>query len=80
MVNWGALIEVPIGVLLLYIAIVIIQPLQDPLFGTLGNTEAFPYGSTTKILIQLVTLILAAMVLFSAYRSFREPEQPTIYG
>jgi len=80
MVNWGALIEVPVGIILLYVAIAIIDPLQDPLLDLLGNEAAFPYGDTTMTLIRLVTLVLGAMVLYSAYRSFREPEQPMMYG
>jgi len=74
MVNWGALIEAPIGVMLLYVAIVMIQPIQDPLFGELGNSIAFPYGGTITILVKLVPLIMGVMLLFMAYRSFREPE------
>ena len=74
MVNWGALIEAPIGVMLLYVGIVMIQPIQDPLFGELSNTIAFPYGGTITILVQLVSLIMGVMLLFLAYRSFREPE------
>ena len=74
MVNWGALIEAPIGVMLLYVAIVMIQPIQDPLFDELGNSTAFPYGGTITILVKLVPLIMGVMLLFMAYRSFREPE------
>lgn len=76
MVNWTALIEAPIGIMLLYVAVVMIDPLQIPLFGVLGNAEAFPHGGTTKVLVQLVPLVLGIMVLWSAYRSFREPETP----
>lgn len=74
MVNWAALIEAPIGVLLLFVAVLIIDPIQIPLFGVLANSEAFPHGASTILLIQLVPLILGVMVLWSAYRSFREPE------
>ena len=76
MVNWSALIEAPIGVMLLYVAIVMIDPLQVPLFGTLANETAFPHGATTIVLIQLVPLVLGVMLLYSAYRSFREPDSP----
>lgn len=76
MVNWGALIEAPIGVMLIYVAVAMIEPLQVPLFGLLENSDAFPHGGTTKTLIQLVPLILGVLLLYSAYRSFREPESP----
>lgn len=76
MVNWAALIETPIGIMLLYVAIAMIDPLQIPLFGLLENSSAFPHGSTTKTLIQLVPLVLGIMLLYSAYRSFREPDVP----
>jgi len=76
MVNWTALIEAPIGIMLLYVAIVMIEPLQVPLFGVLANSTAFPHGATTKILVQLVPLVLGIMVLYSAYRSFKEPDVP----
>ena len=76
MVNWAALIEAPIGIMLLYVAVSIINPIQDPLFAVLGNSEAFPHGATTKVLIQLVPLVLGVMLIWSAYRSFREPESP----
>jgi hypothetical protein len=76
MVNWSALIEAPIGVMLLYVAVVMIDPLQIPLFGTLQNSTAFPHGATTIILIQLIPLVLGVMLLYSAYRSFREPDSP----
>lgn len=76
MVNWAALIEAPIGVMLLYVAVLMIDPIQVPLFGLLANSAAFPHGSSTTLLIQLVPLILGVMVLYSAYRSFREPEGP----
>jgi hypothetical protein len=78
MVNWGALIEAPIGVFLLYAAVVMIDPLQDSLFGTIGNTELiFTHGVAIKAMVQLVPLILGVMLLWSAYRSFREPDQPS---
>lgn len=76
MVNWAALIEAPIGVMLLFVAIAMIEPLQVPLFGALGNSSAFPHGATTITLVQLVPLVLGIMLLYSAYRSFREPESP----
>jgi len=76
MVNWGALIEAPIGVMLLYVAVAMIGPMQTPLFGLLQNADAFPYGTTTRTLVQLVPLVLGVMLLYSAYRSFREPEPP----
>jgi len=76
MVNWGAIIEAPIAIMLLYVAVAMIQPLQDPLFGLLGNTIAFPQGGTTKVIVQLVSLVLAVLIIHSIYRSFREPEQP----
>lgn len=80
MVNWGAIIEAPIAILLLFVAVVLIEPIQVPLFGTLGNSSAFPYGSTTIVMIQLITLILAVMIIWSIYRSFREPEPPAFVG
>ena len=80
MVNWTALIEAPIGVFLLYVAIVMIQPIQDPLFGVLSNSEAFPHGGTVKVFVQLLPLTLGIMLIWSAYRAFREPEQPSQYG
>lgn len=80
MVNWGAIIEAPIAILLLFVAVVLIEPIQIPLFGTLGNSDAFPYGSTTIVIIQLITLVLAVMIIWSIYRSFREPEQPMGFG
>lgn len=76
MVNWAALIEAPIGVMLLLVAIEMIGPLQVPLFGTLENSTAFPYGDTTIVLVQLIPLVLGIMLLYSAYRSFREPDTP----
>jgi hypothetical protein len=77
MVNWGALIEAPIGVMLLYVGLIMVDAIQDPIFAVLGNTEAvFAYGATIKILIQLVALVLGVMLLYSTYRSFREPESP----
>jgi len=79
MVNWAALIETPIGVMLLYVAVVMIAPIQIPLFGVLENSAAFPHGGTTKILIQLVPLLLGIMLLYSSYRSFREPEAPQYF-
>lgn len=79
MVNWAALIEAPIGIMLLLVAVEMIDPLQIPLFGILENSTAFPYGDTTKILIQLVPLVLGIMLLYSAYRSFREPDVPQYY-
>lgn len=76
MVNWAALIEAPIGIMLLYVALAMIAPIQVPLFGLLANNAAFPYGSTTIVLIQLIPLVLGIMVLYCAYRSFREPDVP----
>jgi len=76
MVNWAALIEAPIGIMLLFVAVVMIDPIQIPLFGVLENSTAFPYGSTTIILIQLVPLVLGIMLLYSSYRAFREPDTP----
>lgn len=78
MVNWTALIEAPIGIMLLFVAVVMIEPIQIPLFGVLGNAQAFPYGSTTTVLVQLVPLVLGVMLIWSAYRSFREPETPQL--
>lgn len=79
MVNWGALIEAPIGIFLLYAAVVMINPLQDPLFAVIGNTTSgvFIHGAAIKAMVQLVPLILGIMLLWSAYRSFREPDQPS---
>lgn len=77
MVNWGAIIEAPIAVLLLYVAVAMIQPLQIPLFGLLSNSTAFPHGATTMVMIQLITLVLAVLIIYSIYRSFKEPEQPS---
>jgi len=76
MVNWGALIEAPIGLMLLYVALAMYNPLQDPLFSIIGNSEAFPHGATIKIIVQLIPLILGVMFLYSSYRGFREPESP----
>jgi len=76
-VNWSALIETPIGIMLLYVSLAMIQPLQIPLFGLLGNSAAFPHGAAIIVIIQLVSLLLGVMVLYSAYRSFREPEMPS---
>jgi hypothetical protein len=76
MVNWGALIEAPIGVMLIYVAVVMIEPLQIPLFGLLGNANAFPHGATTRVLVQLIPLVLGIMLLYSSYKSFREPDTP----
>ena len=76
MVNWSALIEAPIGIMLLFVAIVMIDPIQVPLLGVLENSAAFPYGDTTIILIQLIPLVLGVMLLYSSYRSFREPDSP----
>lgn len=76
MPNWAALIEAPIGVFLLYVAIAMIVPIQVPLFGQLENTTAIPHGATIKILVMLIPLLLAVMLLYSAYKSFREPDMP----
>lgn len=77
MVNWGAIIEAPIALLLLFVAVAMIDPLQVPLFALLENSTAFPYGSTTKVMVQLISLVLAVLIIYSIYRSFREPETPS---
>lgn len=79
MVKWDALIEAPMGVLMLYVSLALYEPLQTPLFGLLNNSAAFPYGSTTKVIIQLIPLILGVMLLYMSYKSFREPDTPTYY-
>lgn len=76
MVRWDALIEAPIGVMLLLVSVLMIEPLQIPLFGALQNAEAFPNGSATIAIIQLLTLILGMMVIFVAYKRFLEPDTP----
>lgn len=78
MVNWGALIEVPIAVILLWIAVLILDPIQIQLFGVLQNSVAFPHGASTELLIQLIPLLLAVLIIWGAWRAFREPEQPTV--
>ncbi len=79
MVNWGAIIEAPIGFMLLYVALAMYDPLQNPLYSLIGNADAFPYGATTKVLVQLIPLVLGVMLLYHVYRSFREPEGPQYF-
>ncbi len=72
MVRFEALIETAIGVFFLFVAILLIDPLQIPLFGVLGNAAAFPQGGTTIVLVQLIPLILAIGLIWAGFKSFRE--------
>jgi len=74
-----AVMKAPFAILFLYIAINILIPFRDPYFGLLSNTELMPYGSFMKLLFNLTVFMLAALVLYSIYQDFTEPEQPR-YG
>lgn len=75
MVNWNALIEAPIGIMLLLVAVLMIEPLQIPLFLALRNSQAFPNGTATIAIIQLLSLILGILVIFGAYKSFMSDDR-----
>lgn len=51
------------GVIVYWIAAIILAAVTPSLYNTLSNTTTFPYGATTTLILQLVTLVLGVALL-----------------
>lgn len=60
------------GVLVFWVAAIILAAITPNLFNVLANSEVFPYGATTTLIVQLLTLLLAIAV---ATNIFKKEEQ-----
>lgn len=56
------------GVLVFWVAALILAAITPSLFNTLANTEVFPYGATTTLIVQLITMILAIAILTNVFK------------
>lgn len=65
-----------VGVLVLWIVSILLQAITPNLFATWTNTQIFPYGNTATLLIQLITLLLAVVLVIGVFR--RDDEQTII--
>lgn len=65
-----------VGVLVLWIVSILLQAITPSLFATWTNTQIFPYGNTATLLIQLITLLLAVVLVIGVFR--RDDEQTII--
>lgn len=65
-----------VGGISLLVLVFFFDAITPALFNKLENTIAFPFGSATKTLIQLVTFVFAALLLLAGFQLTRkQPEQ-----
>ena len=76
MSRMAAIMKAPFAVLFLYISLNIILNFRDPYFGLISNADLVPYGSLMMLLFNLTVMMLGALVIYSIYQDFTEPNQP----
>lgn len=73
MVDWTVIVEAPIGVLLLLVFASVFSPLETPLSKALDNSGN---QGTIMGLVGLLSLVIAALIVFDLYKRFTAPAYP----
>ena len=78
----GALVGLMIALITLYVVMVVWQPVTSMmLYPLLNNTEAFPYGPTAIVLLNVVILVAVAALFIAFFNHARgERRPPQYYG
>ncbi len=69
-----------VGALALLVMVFFLDAITPTLFNKLENSIAFPFGETTKTLVQLLSFVFAALLLLAAFKVTRpgEPQQRSL--
>ena len=75
--DWDILIRAPVAIILLYVFVVASAPLVEVLRGTIAfsRNAGFVVG-----MVELISLIIAAGIIFALLRSFRQPKKEYVGG
>lgn len=72
-----ALVFLMVAIIVLYIGMVIWQPItSDNLYPLLENTEAFTHGATAVTLLQLFPLLVVAALFLAFFGHIRQGDRP----